>query len=244
MKLPKILEKCPILESIVEIRFSTSLPPQASDAAFGLIYNGIKGLFPNEVEKLPALQIPEQIRTFEKKFEFTPLYRIKRDPYLVQIGPKVISIVNNAQYAGWTNFSKLIFETFDCLFSLKLVEIIHRIGVRYINFFDGDIVSKTNLNVKFNREGLDFRKVEFRTVIENENFQSNLQISNIATVTRNATSMNGSLIDVDTYLEYHGLPAVADLNKIVDQAHDEEKRIFFGTLTDEFAKELGAKYDQ
>ena len=58
MKIPKKITSCPLVETIVELRFESSLPP---DAIFGVIYQKLKSDYP-KVDKLPILQIPEEIR--------------------------------------------------------------------------------------------------------------------------------------------------------------------------------------
>lgn len=51
MELPKKIDPCPIVDAIIEIRFSTNIHPSA---VFGVIYNEFKDKYPT-VEKLPIL---------------------------------------------------------------------------------------------------------------------------------------------------------------------------------------------
>ena len=66
--LPKKINPCPILESIIELRFSTSFP---HDAIFGIIYKEFKDLYP-KVEPLPILQLPEIVRREDKNLLYKP----------------------------------------------------------------------------------------------------------------------------------------------------------------------------
>jgi len=58
MSIPKKITPCPIIDSTIELRFQTSVEP---GAVFGIVYNAFKKEYPN-VEKMPILNVPEQIR--------------------------------------------------------------------------------------------------------------------------------------------------------------------------------------
>ena len=90
MKLPKLIDPCPIIEAIIEIRFESKL---ISDAIFGVIYNSVKETFP-KTENLPILQIPENIRINDPNLKYNPYYSLLNNNFILQIGPKVVSLIN------------------------------------------------------------------------------------------------------------------------------------------------------
>ena len=57
-KLPLRLEKCPLVDALIEIRFESSI---IGSAIFGIIYNLIRDDYKGIVTNLPILQVPEQI---------------------------------------------------------------------------------------------------------------------------------------------------------------------------------------
>ena len=61
MKLPKEISPCPIIDTVIEIRFESTMPKEAKEAIFGIIFNEFNDRYPS-LEKLPILQIPEAIR--------------------------------------------------------------------------------------------------------------------------------------------------------------------------------------
>ena len=58
MRLPIRLEKCPLIDCIIEVRFDTNI---VNSAVFGVIYNQIRSDYPGAVNNLPISQLPEAI---------------------------------------------------------------------------------------------------------------------------------------------------------------------------------------
>ena len=69
MAAPKKITPCPIIESVVEIRFDSAIP---AEAIFGVVYNAFNDIFPNKPINLPILQIPEQIRNSDPNLQYKP----------------------------------------------------------------------------------------------------------------------------------------------------------------------------
>jgi uncharacterized protein (TIGR04255 family) len=90
VRFPTKISPCPIIESIVEIRFKTKLIP---DAVFGVLYNAFKEDYPGLI-KLPILQLPAPVRDSDPNLIFQPHYRLSCKDFLLQIGPRVISLSN------------------------------------------------------------------------------------------------------------------------------------------------------
>jgi len=55
---------------------------------------------------------------------------------LLQIGPKVFSIVNIGEYCGWDLFYENILKAFGTISKLNIVERVMRFGLRYVNVFE------------------------------------------------------------------------------------------------------------
>ena len=80
MDIPKKITPCPIIESILEIRFNTKIP---SEAIFGMVYSRIQGRFFPNMEKLPILQIPDQLRSNDPNLMFRPTHKLYKDNLLI-----------------------------------------------------------------------------------------------------------------------------------------------------------------
>ena len=180
MKIPKKIEVCPIVDSVVELRFESSIFP---NAVFGLIFNSLKKEFPH-VEKLPILQLPEQLRDQDPNFKYKAHYRISSgDGYAVQIGPDVIVIGSPIPYPGWTQYSKKINYVIDCVLNSGTVDKVTRLGLRFINFFEIDIFKEIDLAIAIKDQTHSPKNTLVRTEIEKQNFHNTVQISNNATRT-------------------------------------------------------------
>ena len=88
-RMPLRLEKCPLVDALIEIRFESSI---IGSAIFGIIYNLIRNDYKGPVTNLPILQVPEQIRKNDPNLKFKPLYRIEAEKYIIQIGDDVLCI--------------------------------------------------------------------------------------------------------------------------------------------------------
>jgi uncharacterized protein (TIGR04255 family) len=240
MKIPKEIDNCPIVDSVVELRFISSIFP---NAVFGLIFSSLQADFPN-VEKLPILQIPEQLRDSDPNFKYKAQYRlISRDGFSVQIGPDVLVIGAPIPYPGWSSFFEKIKLVIENVYNTGVIEEVIRLGVRFINFFDLDIFENINLEISIDSTSHKSRNTQLRTEIEKDGFLNTLNIANNARQTIvNKKDRIGSIIDIDTFKEYKN----EDFKKIfeteIEYAHKSEKEIFFNLLKTEYLESFNPKY--
>lgn len=239
MELPTRIDPDPVKEALVEIRF---LPSPPTDAVFGLLFERFDDRYP-EVEKLPILQLPEQAR--EEKFRFKPHYRLPGNPYMLQIGPRVLSIVNKGEYQGWQDFSSAVLNIFEDVHESGIIERVIRFGLRYTNFFEVNIFSELQLDIQSGERDLVGEDTYLKTLMEHDDeLRSVLQIANSAQFQEGENPPSqGSIIDIDTFsdqLSERGFFEEAE--QLLDSAHRYEKSLFFGLLTDEFLDSLNPEY--
>jgi len=240
LKLPKKITPCPIIESIIEIRFDSAIPP---DAIFGVVYNSFNKVFPNKPENLPILQIPAQIRNNDPNLLYKPHYRLSNDTFLFLVGPKSISLINKGEYVGWSIFSPKIVECFQKIKEIQIIKNTKRFGLRYINFFEKlNIYNEMNLKLSLNEDSLTGNKTVIRTSLPKGEFTSRLQISNDSKIEHNDTKKHGSIIDIDLYLEEDGSSIIDRFDSILEDAHNREKEIFFSFFKEEFLKKFNPEY--
>jgi len=234
--IPKKISPCPILESVVEIRFETLFP---SDAVFGMLYSRLSDQH-KTFEKLPILQIPEILRSQDPNLRYQPVYKLIDDDFWVQIGSNVISIVNVKGYVGWTLFSERINVVLKHLNDSKIISKITRFGIRYISFFNLDIFEKINFNLTLNGNTFPTEQLVLRSLLKREDFLINLQVAN-KTIVNDFTEM-GSIIDIDTFLEDEDLTIYDIQSSLLERSHLEQKKLFFGILNEEFLASLNPEY--
>lgn len=236
-KIPTKINPCSIFEAIVEIRFAAKVMP---DTIFGMLYPKFADKYPqNKIEKLPVLQIPDEIRSKDPALKYNPYYRLKSDKYLLQIGPQVISIACPKEYVGWDNFLHEIRRVFEIVKQAQVVEKIERLGLRYINYFDFNIFDNIVLKVEFEGLSLGDKATYIRSEIPIDSFLNVLQIANKAIVEGDSNTV--SVIDIDTAFLGDDI-SFEQLEKLISDAHNSEKKLFFSLLKPEYLLTLSPEY--
>jgi uncharacterized protein (TIGR04255 family) len=227
------------VEAIVELRFSSAVLP---DAVFGIIYQEFGKDFSEKVEKLPILQLPEQIRAIDPNLMYQPHYKLVAGNLLFQIGPRVTSLSNLKEYMGWDNFARKLTEFFLRLQKLQVVKAVERLGIRYINLFKDDVYNNINLRILMNDEPLRTVRTTLRAEIEDDGFTTTLQIANPATLKMQSQAMVGSVIDIDVTRQVFETDFFGNMESILEKGHYIEKKLFFSLLKMEFLSTLNPEY--
>lgn len=240
MRIPKKIEICPIVDSVVELRFKSSIFP---NAVFGLIFNSLQKDFPR-VEKLPILQLPEQLRDSDPNFKFKAQYRlISEDGFSVQVGPDVLVMGSPIPYPGWESYSQKIKLSIEKVFETGVIEQVLRLGVRFINFFEIDIFEQINLDISINNSSHKTPNTQIRTEIVENGFFSTLNIANNAKqAIGNNQERIGSIIDIDTFKKYKEIDFRNIYESEIETAHNSEKEIFFSLLKTDYLKTFNPYY--
>jgi len=234
-KLPKKITPCHIKDAIIELRFETSMPP---DAIFGVIYQEIKDDFP-KLENLPITQLPEQMRK-DINLLYKAYYKLTNKNFVFRVGPKMVSVSNIEEYAGWNNFSKKFYKCYSKIEKLKIIDKIVRLGMRYIDFYEFDIFDKVNLNINKENQPLQSNDIFIRTLLERGRFKQTLQVSNNAEMQLKLGLKKGSVIDIDTYIENSNIKN--NMKELIEKGHIAQKELFFSLLKPEFLQELNPEY--
>lgn len=235
MRLPKKITPCPLVESIFELRFESQIP---ADAIFGIVYSQFKEDYP-KVEPLPIQQLPEQIRTNDPNLMFSPHYKLLGENFLIQVGPKVFSVVHAQEYKGWDFFFAEIKRSVEKFQKTEIASEITRAGLRYINVFkDMDVFSRSTINLSIGERNLESCSKSITADISSGSFTNTLRMANNAEINIQGDVFNGSVIDIDTYIVNP-----QEIINEAEKAHIEEKNIFFSLLKDDFISDLNPDYE-
>lgn len=237
IKIPKKITPCPIIEAIIELRFEDLTFP--IEIFLGGIFEKLKGKNPNKPDKLPVLELPSVIRENDPNLRFAPHYKIKFQDYLLQIGPRTLSIACPKEYTGWSRFYPTIEEVFDEIKNLSYIEKPLRFGLRYINFFNEvDIFEFLKIELKLGPHDLIGFQNIIKTEFNQDDFKCILQFANKVRLNQ---SMSGSIIDIDISTE-NCLDIFSNYKNMIPLAHTTEKAIFFSILKEDFLKKYDPKY--
>lgn len=235
MNLPINITPCPILDALVEVRFTANIN---ANAVFGVIYNILKNDF-KKVESLPILQLPDVVRASDPNFKYKPHYRISNDQFVIQIGPDVLSMSSFPNYIGWYLFSEAIFDILQKIETIGIMNQIERVGIRYVNFFKHNIFEDINLKITLGTNDILYKNTVVRTEIEHEEgYFSTLQIANNA----RHNDVLGSFIDIDTFTISNLDSFFDNKTEIINKGHTQEKELFYSLLKDAFLQTLNPEY--
>jgi len=235
-RLPKKISPCPILEAIFEMRFDSNLP---EDAIFGVLYNKFQDEYQN-VEPLPILQLPQVVRAQDPNLIYAPHYKLSNENTVIQIGPKVFSLANVGEYAGWDRFSEQIQSIYNKIEETKIVFTVNRIALRYINIFeDTNILLGTNFKASLGDESLNDQKINFAAEISSSNSISQLKIINSAEAIISGRQIKGSIIDIDSAVNLQNFDTFLSA---IECSHIEEKTLFYKVLGQDFIKKFNPEY--
>jgi uncharacterized protein (TIGR04255 family) len=248
---PRVLKKTPLLTSTVELRFSSSLP---GAALFGLFYSAERDRYSN-VEQLGFANIPDEVRQANPAFTFQPQYKLSSPAGgpAIQIGPRSFSLVGevNAPHIDVPFIEGELARLLRVLDGLGAITEYERLGLRYVNFFEGKNVLK-RLTLGMSLEDLDLtdtNNFHLRVEIPQKPFTAALVLMSEAQIAVGAPpslvpppgAKRGSLIDIDVFADALGIEGgdrPKHLTEMFVSAHDVAKRLFFKTLSNELIQEL------
>jgi len=235
MTIPKHLNKSPIVDSICEIRFDSSLP---MDIVPGSITSALKELNISEIEKLPILQIPESVREVDSTLIYAPYYKAKIGDATLQFGARMIAVSSPMPYIGWALFLPIIESVLNEVLKTDIIGQVKRVAIRTVNFFEEDILK----NLKFTVTSPILSKKTQYHYTENYGDNDFVVRTTIANNARRPVSKDeivlGSVLDLDSYIEKNINAELPLIMSHISTTHDKGKNIFFDLLNDEFLESL------
>jgi len=254
---PTSLNNPPLLEMFVEIRFRTKLP---GDAVYGFAYPVLIKHF-KESTGLPVLNMPADIRNTDQNLRYQPHYQFSGgSPLQCQIGPSVIMFKyqryaprEEIAYPGWSKYIQgFVVMVLEDLFSILQIEMIERIGIRYLDFFNDDKVKNffDMINPVITFPGRTISKAGITCTIDEGEMAHIINLSDNATFQQQVgdsyiTQRKGSLIDIDTAIT--GLDTkifMANCADTLSRMHAGNKTLFYEIMKDSLAELYEPIYDK
>jgi uncharacterized protein (TIGR04255 family) len=243
-QIPKRLNREPLIESLWEIRFS-------STSAFvekllpGLLFQE----FANEspiAESLPSADLPENLRRADPNLRYIPTVRLTFAPYTIQVGEHIISLSCSRPYSGWKVFGEKIRKLSSVLQKTSLITHPERFSMKYIDILPTDIAPTIEaLNAVMSLAGHDVgaSPVVFRTERIDDTLVHIIQIVSPAQAQLlNGDHISGILVETDTVCINQTVDFWQNLTNELQRVHDANKKMFFDLLTDETIKRLEPEY--
>lgn len=250
MKIPKKISPDRIKDSIVEIRYNSSIP---FEVAFGWFFKSIDdsynysnrppGLHKNQLNSLIGAGVNQEIQ-----IAFSSQYLFYNDKMKVELQPNSIIFNCLEQYIGWEQYIQEIKKFVKQLSEAGVIESFDRIGVRYISHYpEIDIRKCVKFSFTFGMPQVVSNSFGFRTEFIYDKLKVILNMNNNLPVVLN-NQINEikplSIIDLDVIDDNIGIEA-NDLEALfakIDFIHSKEKEVFFNILKEDFLQTLNPIY--
>lgn len=236
MNRPIKLKKSPIVDFICDIQFESTLP---LDIVSGILFSALNSLNIKDIQKLPILEMPESMRAVDPNLLYAPYYHAKIGKLTIQFGGRMIALSSPMPYIGWDVFRPQINDIIEKIIGTDVISQVKRVAIRTVNFFEVDILENSKFSVdtpiSFNN-----KQYHYTNHYEEGSLIIKTTIANKATTTE---SIEGSIIDIDSYID---TPIDANLDIMlanIDKAHTEGKSVFFDLLNADFMETLEPVYD-
>lgn len=239
----------PLVEAVFEMRFNSN-NPAASSIMPGLLFQNLDNIGP-EIERLPAAEIPSQIRLTQPNLRFQPLLRLNWGDYYIFVGDSVLSLVCKMPYQGWTSFKEKINTLVNSVKSVNLITSIEQHALKYSDLIEGvnlsEQIKRLDMSIRLGNIEIKSEQFHLRVEHQRDGFLHVLQIAPLTTVTMiTQERRTGIFVDVDTINQHQPMEIdlfVDEINYRLDRMHDSNKAIFFECLTSETIEYLGATYE-
>ena len=233
--IPNRLNKSALISVSFEIRFEAAEVYSdliALNLANTLIQQGGGTLL-----NLPVMQLPPTMRSNDVNFRYAPLFGVKKDNLIVQVGPRVL-VITVEEYPGWKAFYSAIKAALDN--TGKIRQKTERLGLRTINFFENDDIENNLTTVIQNGVSLEKSSCNFSIIYKDGDCQARFSFANKSIMAKKGESeKRGSYIDIDSFIE--GSPK--DMDAALESLHNLSKKVFFESLKQDFIDSLEPNYD-
>jgi uncharacterized protein (TIGR04255 family) len=247
--LPTKLKKDPLVDAVFEIRFSSALA--ASSVIPGILFAKLKA-HPQQIERLPASDIPSQMRALNPALQFQPLMRMHwNDNFLILIGDISLGLACKMPYPGWENFKSHILQLVELLNEGQFITQIERYSLKYVGVVDGkDLpaqIARIKLDLQLGNYTLKAQPFNIQLEIQSDPFQYIVHLAAPASAAlMDGSQRTGLLIDIDGIREHRTTNLgefISELPDRVEAMHTRNKELFFGLLTEETLAYLEPIYE-
>lgn len=247
-QIPKRLKKEPLIEAIWQVQFEPKPGLPAGDLLPGVLYSALKTDHSAlQLARLPAAEIPAPIEKIDSNLKFAAKYRINEpdNPFLYQVGDRVVTVNCRKPYAGWPTFKDRILKLIDIIENSGLVPVPLRHSLRYIDLLTLEPAPDLSfLQVSMKLGELDIQKRPLQTRVEllDGSCTHVVQIATPAQVQFPEGIKEGAIVDLETFPS--GKPkGWSEIVTQIDSLHERSKALFFEhILTRQAIEKMEAEY--
>jgi uncharacterized protein (TIGR04255 family) len=127
--IPLRLNKDPIVEALVELRFRGAGGVPISDLLPGMLFPKVRDRFPT-IASLPISQLPREIRLRDPNLLYKPCHKLDGGQFVIAIGERVFTVSCVRPYVGWKNSEREILDLYGLLGETEIISEIERFSIK------------------------------------------------------------------------------------------------------------------
>lgn len=235
--LPSRLRNDPIIEAIVELRFTPVSNAPIADLLPGLLFSNFRDRYP-KLESTSISQVPPEIRKTDRNLAHRPLKRLVGEQFSIAVGDRVVSMNCQRPYVGWKEFQPRVLEVLHFLRETGLIESIQRLSVKYVNLIPevevGNSLSGLKLSVHLGSYDLSVNGCTLQTNIVEDGILNIVQVVSGAEASfpEGKETIFGTILDIDSIYEHKWDDFWAEFENDLEVVRAKEKDIFFSLISD------------
>lgn len=247
MKMPKVLGKEPLVDAVFEVRFGGE--PQLADIVPGVLFGQMD---PKPIiQRLPAHEIPEQIRENDRNLTFAPILRLELKQFTISIGNRNVIIGCKLPYPKWPAFKEAILDITRRISEVGIAGSVERYSVKYVNLIEAPTIAKQIEKIAMSIHLGDFKVNNDHVSLKIHRKDGDiLHLISVVTGAQaqltNGKQVFGIVVDIDSIrnVEFPDFRTfVAELEPALETLRQANKEMFFGCLTETAIREMEPQYE-
>lgn len=181
--IPLRLAAPPIVEAVWELRFESGSDASV-DLLPGILFERVGERY-NQVQRLPAADLPIQALQLDPNLRHAPTARLASDSYSIQVGRNVLALSCYAPYPGWQAFKSEIRSIADIVRNTRVVGRVERFSLRYVNILPTETLpsmSPLDVELRINGHDLTQAPTHVHTELREQDCQVVIQVGSPAKV--------------------------------------------------------------
>jgi uncharacterized protein (TIGR04255 family) len=246
-KLPKILEREPLVDAVFEVRLNG--PLTLADILPGFLFHDLEPK--PTVKRLPAAEIPQPMRANDPELQFVPVLRLEWSDYIIAVGDRNFVISCRLPYPKWPKFKSAILDITGRIANVGISGQVERYSLKYVNLIEAATLaeqfSKIKMSITLGAIEVEADQVNLKVHRKEADVVHILSLITGASGKRaDGKEMSGVVVDIDSIrnMEAPDFAAfAAELGPGLEELRQANKAKFFGCLTEATIEEMGPIYD-
>ena len=201
VRLPKTLERDPLIDAIFEVRLIDA--PQLADILPGFLLHHFEPKTQIKITRLPTAEIPFPMRKEDANLQFAPTQRIDIDRFSILVGDQNIQIGSSkALYAEWPVFKPFILKVMSQVSKIRQFGTINRYSIKFVNLIQAptyqEQIKKISMDVKLGNLRVGSEHFRFEVHHHEKDATHILSIVNGAEGQIDGKDVSGVLVNIDS----------------------------------------------